>query len=239
MSIPRYSTISVESPIARAKLQCRCSNTTEWDSYFEIMIMEGMGSLNVLSQLIKKQCKITITDGTAEIPKGLVRFLAMRGHCRQWTEEELANNPMLTNFNNNIILYADTTFLSSCGCDVTGFQNWINNVQINGNYIHFNNHTSLESATIAFMGLNVDENGKPLIFERYERALAAYASWRYTQMYFEKFNQNIIDGYKQEWIAQASRIRGEDVANDFQNDKLGIAQAVSTLLTSPLVHIYP
>lgn len=202
--------------------------------------MEGMGSLNVLSTLGKHQCKFDITDNQIDLPAGFVRFLALRGQCNTWTEAELLNNPLLVQSQNSgIILYADTTFLTSCGCDTAGWNDWMNSIQINNGVMHFNGATEMTSATMAYMGLNVDENGNALIYERYERALASYASWKYTNMYFEKFNQYIIDGYKQEWMAQASRIKGEDVANDFQNDKFEISNAVSGLLTSKVVNILP
>lgn len=221
--IALYNEISVEEIISRAKIQCRCANSTEYDSYFEIVIMEGLGALKILSKSVKKQCDITITDGTAELPKDFVRFLAFKATCNSDT----------------LITYADTTFLESCGCGILGMQNWTDNVQINKGYIHFNNNTSLENGILAYIGLNVDKDGKALIYERYERALFNYACWQYTQMYFEKFNQYIIDGYHQQWVASASRLKGEDNANSFQNDKWEIGQMINTLRFNPNLDLLP
>lgn len=238
--IPTYAKISIEQVIARAKIACNCENSTEHDSFFNIMIMEAMGELKILSQLIKRQCRITITEGRADLPVGFVQFLAMRGHCRQWTEEELENNPMLTNSNyGNVILYCDTTFLNSCGCNTNGWNNWLPNVQINGNYIHFNDHTSLTHADLAFMGLDVDENGNQIILQRYEVATSLYATWKYAEKYPAKYTQYQIASYQQQWIAKAARLKGEDVATGFRNDKFQIGGVVNSLLTSPLVNIYP
>lgn len=243
MSIPLYNTVSIEDVITNIKLDCSLENTTQFDSYFEIKIKEGLGHLKVLSQTVKKQCKITFNDGTGSLPKDLVRFLALRAICHPITAAELANNPTLayTNnfFNGGIILYADTTFLSSCGCNINGWNDYRNNVQINNGFIHFNNHLTPDYGIMAYMGLNVDENGNALILERYERALTAYGSWRYKKKFFKQFNQYIIESDRAEWIAQASRIKGEDAATDFQNNKNDIQIAVSALLTSPIVNLFP
>ena len=242
-STPVYKTISVKDVISRAKIQLRLV-TSEFDEYLRIMLFEALNSLNAISQGEKKQCKLTFTDNTAELPKDLIKFIALRiGNA---SSNDPANDPIARQIFSQcqFAVYVDTPFLTTCGCDFGLFGNntlsYTNGFQINNGFIRFNFDASIveiQDATIAYMGLNVDDDGNSTIYERYERAVANYMCFMFTLSYSEKYNQYIIENYKQQWTYQAARIKGQDVARDFQNDKYEIGRMVRALIVSPRVQI--
>jgi hypothetical protein len=87
------------------------------------------------------------------------------------------------------------------------------------------------------MGLNTDADGNTLVYQRYERALAAYMCYKFLLSWVETTNQYVIDKYNQEWVNQRSKIIGQDVASDFQNNKFEINKYFNSLLVSRSVNI--
>lgn len=226
-----YNTIGIEQIIARAKAQLRLTNTSEYDDYFTMMSYEALGSLNALSQLTKKSCPLHFTDSVAELPKDFVRYLAVRIDVAPDTDAD----PISAQLNGcQSFLYADTNFLCDCDCDCTGVSQ--GGFQIQNGYIHLNSEIDVLSAHLAYLGLNVDENGKSVILEKYERALASYCCWKFTMSWNEQFNQYIIDEYKQEWMAQRGKIIGQDAAQSFQNAKREIQDIWKAMLVSKSVN---
>src|SRR3990167_6941740 len=214
---PTYSQISVEEVIARTKMQLRVGDSS-YDDFFSVMIYEALNSLNALSQLTKKQCCLTFEGSTAKLPSDYVRSLALRLDTANDTTNDPIQNQLLNGC--QMYLYADLNFLKSCGCDANGALNWDRGgFQISGGYVHLNSEVEVLEATLAYMGLALDKDGRKLIEERYERALASYCCWKFTTAWNERYNQYIINEYKQEWMAQKSKMIGIDVAQDFQRNK--------------------
>lgn len=239
---PRYSEITVDEVVARAKMQLRLTSTNEHDLFLEALAYEALDSLNALSQLIKKQCEITFTNNTSKLPKDFIKLLLLRiNKCECNDTNDPINNQLFNNC--SVALYVDTKFLNSCGCDSLGLNNLTpfgRGFQINNGFIHFNfssDLTEIQTATLAYMGVNTDKDGKSLIYQKYERAISAYLCFKFTLAWAENFNQYIIDKYNQEWVNQRSKIIGQDVANDFQNNKMEINKYFSSLLVSRTVNI--
>jgi hypothetical protein len=234
--LPANNIISVEEVIARCKVGLRIQDTSEWDSFLEILIREGLGSLNCINQLQKKQCTMTLEDGKIKLPKDLVRFLALRPKSWLPSTEE---NPITSNFPGNCgrFIYADTTFLDSCGCDNLGFRNFNSGFQINNGFIHFNSEVDIDEATIAYLGMWLDADGKPAIFERFERALTAYACWKFTRSWPEKYNQYIMSSYQTEWVNQREKLKGMAVKDEFEQNRVFITGMMRSLIVSSTVNI--
>lgn len=235
----RYSTISIEQVISRIKLKLRLQNTTEFDDMFETLICEGLDSLNASSQQGKFECEVEVCGQTAKLPKGLIRFLAAQLPC----DASVTNNPIndqTINLQRQIpMIYADLTFLNQCGCNVTGWRPFTNTIQINNGHIHFNMDLGVDKIVIAWLGLKVDEFGNSVIFQRYERALTNYACAEYADSFKENFTEGQIQRYYATWVAQKSKIEGEDRMNDFQNDRVEISFLMSRLLVSRSTLLYP
>ena len=230
-----FSTIGLEDVISRAKIQLRLGNTTEYDDFFSICSYEALDSLNALSQLIKKQCPLTFEGSTAELPKDFVRYLALKLEIADSDTNDPINNQLLNGC--QMFLYADTNFLNNCGCDTNNALDWNRGgFQINDGYIHLNSSSEVTEATLAYLGVNVDKDGKTKIYERYERGIAAYICYKFTLAWSENYNQYVINEYKQEWMAQRSKLIGQDVAQSFQNDKREIQNIWGSMLVSKAVN---
>jgi len=221
---PIYDTVSVESVIARCKLQLRLIDSSH-DNYLEMLIMESLDHLSAYSQLVKKQCVISVTDKTAKLPGGLVRFLGLRLCC---DETPQTNDPITDSLlkNQNLFFYADTKFLNQCDIDSAGFNNFADVFQINNGFIHFNQDLGITEAVIAYLSL---------IYQRYERALTNYACYMFTLAYSENYNQYIIEKYNQTWVEQKHFLRGQDNMNDFLNNKREIGNLMTALKVSKTV----
>jgi len=232
---PRYESVSIDEIISRAKVQLRLTHTSDYDSYLEMMVMEGFGSLGAYSQMVKKRCQITVTQGTAKLPSDFIKLIGIRANIVEST-----NDPIQGEFNQcNYFLYADTRFLSTCGCDVSIFNGVQNGgYQIVNGYIHFNAGDSIviSDCQLAYYGMGIDEKGRALIYSRYERALSSYACYMFTMAYSEKYNQYIIENYKQQWQLQRSKVRGEDMADNFRNEKRQIMDIWNSLVTSKTIN---
>lgn len=229
--IPVNSIVSVEDVISRIKFDLRLSDTTEHDLGFEILIREGLGSLNCLTQLEKKQCNLEVNDCNVALPDDLVNFIALRP--KTWVStDDATSKPLCGNF-----IYANTQFLNNCGCSLVGLSNFSESFQLNKGYIHFNDDNSaISEVTIAYEGLWKDKEGKRVIFERFERALTAYACWKFTRSWNEKYPQHITESYHQEWVLQKDYLKGQDVARDFQNNRREISELMRAWIVSAAVN---
>lgn len=235
--IPQNSLVSIDDILSRTKADLRLMDTTEHDGYLEILVREALGSMNAISQLQKKQCTLTVEDAKIKLPKDLVRFLALRP--KSWLPST-DTNPITSNFPGNCgrFIYADTTFLDSCGCDNFGFRNFNSGFQINNGFIHFNSEVDIDEATIAYLGMWLDKEGKPAIFERFERALSAYACWKFTRSWTEKYNQYVQESYRMEWVNQREFLKGLAVKDEFEQNKVYITGMMRSLIVSSVANIY-
>ena len=229
-----YNTISISDVISRAKMSLRL-NTSENDLFLEVLGREALGSLSALSQLSKKQCCLTFEGQSAKLPDDFVRYLAFKVDI----ENTATNNPITDQILNGcqMFLYADANFLEECGCNSNGALGWTTGgFQITDGYLHFNSSNTIASNTLAYMGLNLDDKGKPVVYERYERAVAAYMCYKYAMSFSEDFNQYVINEYKKEWTAQKSLMVGRDAARSFQNEKREIQNMWNAMLVSRIVN---
>lgn len=231
---PTFNTISLKEVVARAKMSLRIKDTSESDLFLEVLAREAIGSLNPLSQLIKKQCSLTVTGQSAELPKDFVRYLAFQVDIKNSTTDPITDQ-LLSGCQR--MLYADSAFLENCGCNADGALGWRQGgFQIRDGFIHFNAANTIVSNTLAYMGLNVDDKGDPVIYERFERAISAYMCFKYTLAFVEDFNQYVIESYKREWTAQKSRMEGEDVVSQFRDNKREIQSIWTAMLVSKSVN---
>lgn len=230
---PRYKEISVSEVISRVKVQLRQLDTSN-DSMLEMLIYEGLDSLDCSSQLVKKCSELEICDGVAKLPKDLVRFLGMRLPCDATT----TINPTTgqTTSNNQFFIYADTDFLHNI-CDTTNMSAFPNFFQINKNFIHFNSTVSFDEVVIAYLGLNTDEFGNTMIYQQYERALMAYACYMFLLSFKDEATNYQIDQYRKTWVEQRNKIIGENRMREFEQDKIEIAALMLSRLITPSIYL--
>jgi hypothetical protein len=238
---PRYEHIGIDQVISRAKVQLRLQNTSDYDSFLELMIFEAMGSLGVLSMLRKDECPLSITNGTAKLPDNFIKLIAITADINVDPD---SNDPITAQLSQcGLMLYADVPFMNSCGCNTDGgfafnaFNFPYQSYQINNGYVHVNNpHGTIVNAKIAYYGTNTDKDGRAIIFSRYERALFNYACWMYTLANPEGFNQYIIEKYESIWVAQKSMLRAQDVRFKFELEAREIQNILSAMVISKAVN---
>ena len=214
-----YDTVTLEQVINRAKDMCRIDNTDD-DANFYIWAEEAVRELDTLSFYVKDQCKVEIHDGKAALPKGMTKLLAVWfDDCR------------------GMPYYVNTKYLTLCGCEARYGNQLLPTMQINRGHFIFQNLPSTQAydpdtglllpnvyiyptvANIAYMSYNLDENGVPVIYQTYERAVWNYCCAMYKQMMGQDFSINL-----RQWIASKNKIVSGDQQAQFQLTKRQVAQ---------------
>ena len=229
-----YATISMADIVFQAKNELDLENMSQWDLFFMTEGEEALRHLNCQSLVVKKQEIIEICEGQTPLPCGLYKFLGLRfydqrnGACQK-------------------VVYADTMFLNSCGCSQWGFPSgetsWFTKeyfaaMQIQGGKMVFVNGHQFDHATIAYLGFNVDADGKFVIYENYVRAIKAYLKYRFLQkrpMHFGNFTPQLRNEARMEWEAQKRWSKGEDNTMNADYYRREIMAAMTALIVSPTI----
>lgn len=233
-SIGAFSTITSDQVISSVKMNLRIE-TSDDDMFFDRLVNEGVRHLDALSIFVKKECKLKVNDRKAKLPNGFHKLIGLRGACnQQWTN----------------LIYVDSAFLNSCGCDCdddASISSLSGSFQIQNGYIYITNTRNLvnpntlsdddcdcaddlEWLSIAYWGLNVDEYGVFVVREDYERALVAYCCWKYCQQNFDKYPNNLAKDYEAEWKAQKRWVKSSDVVEKFRLTKREFASIMNSIV---------
>jgi hypothetical protein len=231
----RYSTISIDQVISRAKMQLKLNDGSEED-FLEVLGNEALNNLDCLSLMKKQQKTLCISDCKAKLPCGYYKMLGLRFICSDIVDPE--NNTIRNNWNN--FLYIDKNFLRDCGCEVNEnstlpYRDYQQTFQIVDGWIYFNSYIDAEEVEIAYMGMNVDETGRLLIYEDYERAIVNYICWQFALTNIQLFNQYQIEKYERTWKAQKAKVKADDSRNDFQNTKYQIRKIFNAVLVNGIL----
>ncbi len=238
-----YDVISLSAIVASAKIRLKIE-TTDGDNFLELMANEAIRHLDALSIFTKQICKIQITDNRSELPCGFNKLIGLR-----------VSSPTLNGDTCHSLIYANLPFLTECGCDadnqwfVSGFgafeiadgQIWYHSIASSYQYIDSSGvtqtvYTTPTEATIAFTGLNVNEQGEMICYARYERAIAAYLCYRYAEQNFNEYPAAIREGFKEEWKAQKKWIKSTDFQDNFRMERPQIAAVVNSLISDKTMY---
>ena len=241
-----YSTISMEQVISSVKMNLRIESGDD-DLYIFRFANEGARHFDSLDTFIKRNCTLDINDGKAKLPNGFHQLLAMRPHGT---------------FQDSNLIYVDQPWLTGQGINSNGYFNGAGAFQINDGYIYFtlgtmaDNHgvnatgdypidifgnpvmdtTPLilaSSIEIAFIGMNVDDNGFIRVYSDMERGLIAYISYKYVITSTPgKFSPMQIADAKQEWIAQKHWYKSKVVQDKFRNTKRQVASLANAYIAN-------
>ncbi len=230
--------ISIEEVISRAKVRLKIGNTSEYDDYLEMSISEGLRHLDMLTLYVKKQTILEIQDSKAQLPCDFMKLLGMR-ILKTVLTTSFINGKMVSNVPIPIcspIFYVDKTFLNDCACNnIDGnniLQNFRDTMQIVNGYISFNSNSIDEGkVSIAYMGLNVDQQGKILIYPEYERALTYYAMSQFQEdILMDNRSIALADRNYQKFVAQKAWLKAGAWKDEFQRTKMEIASMVNALV---------
>lgn len=225
-----YATVTLDEIIQSAKGDLDIENTDLWDLKFNEWAEDALRSLNCQSMVVKGMECLDLEDCKTKLPCGFYKLLGLRfkkdGAC-------------------SLAVYADTAFLSECGCNVNsnyelGLYSYtnLNYFQINGGYIHFQNGIDFDQAVIAYLKFNVDSDGRIIIYEHYKRALTAYLRWKFMKKKSLIYTRAQAEDERREWIAQQAWIKGEDNSQDFNEYRMQIQEVWNSLVVSPVYNFY-
>lgn len=222
MNVGTYSYIPLSEAVEAAKEDLRIQGTTEHDAYLFRLADEALRHVGALKNYVKKVCTKDIEDGTVELPCGFMRLIGMRlsdsnGNC--------FNQP-----------YIDNDFLTSCGCNEFGSSSGLiyNQYEIQDGQIVFHDPTGLSAttATLAYLGRNVDPDGVMYMSDREERGVAAYLCYRFALAYPEGYTPLFVRENKGTWIMQKKYLRGMSQKERFEENKRQIASIFKAWIIS-------
>lgn len=214
----RYETISFDEVVAGCKMQLRITSTAEFDDFLHMYVNEGARHLHCLSLFNKEQCNLEIIDLKSKLPTGFQQLLGAR-----YSETRDGD----TTYQN--MLYIDKRYTDITTASTADYQDTF---QISKGYIQYNNDVNATEMTMAYLGLNTDEFGRLIVYSDYERALRAYACYKYALAFPEDFKESTTQRYENEWINQGKLIRSTDVQNDFKNRKYEMSKIFKAFLLS-------
>lgn len=228
------STISIDQVISSVQADLGIMGDNSFSVVIEKWINEAIRHTGTNQLFVKRPAILTLQDGRACLPVGFRRLLGIRAKAPYTittpggTEEtRIRYLPML---------YLDTPFLNECGVTVTetneqhgtGYRNYLSSFQIVGNDIVANgNVPDGTEIQISYLGFSVDEDCMLLIHSDFERALSAYARYKFWTAFPEKkpqFSMTLMQDAKREWINQKKWLKALATSEEFNNNKYIIRQ---------------
>lgn len=217
----RFNEATYDQAIAEAKMALNLENTTDYDGFLLLKMDECMRSFKDLATQELKTTVIPIDGGTGPLPCGFLRAMAL------WFSNEDGNCSLAPYVDRNIVHYCD------CGPDAN-IGNLARSYQITGNHIQFHNPTAVDAteASLAYLGMRLDENNQPIILESHLRAGIAYLKWRFKEkmgpaeknLGLRQVMRTEAMDSKREYMAQRRYVEGESRQRQWDEDKKSIAR---------------
>lgn len=191
-----------------ATLDVDCNKATLPDDYIEWICLNANGCTGGCS------CSagvININTGTANED---VNTFAMGGFCgcpQYW----VASQKVLTDF---------------CGAGLNSAWYYANYFAVQDGIISFPSNVVATQVTIYYKAWNQDTWGLMKIDSLYERALAAYACYKFLRAYPERDTGRRMNDFKQEWVDQKNFLKGDSQVRFFRQYKAQIASIINALM---------
>jgi hypothetical protein len=215
----RFEKIPYSQVIASAKMFLNLENSTDHDAFLLLMADEAMRQINDLSMFELRTSNIPLDSGTAPLPCGFMQVMAVwysgvNGAC-------------------TLAPYVARNIVSYCDCDISHCPSLGTSYQINGNHIVFHHPEAITATevSIAFLGMIVDDNNQPQMYERHERAVRAYLTWRYNNKLASAQDKPSIrqamkseaEMARREFVIQKKYLQGKAVVEGWKEDKKSIS----------------
>lgn len=198
MASGTFNYISFDYIVAEVKLELQLINGTAEDSLVKRLAKQVVSSLYTDDLIIKKETTLTSDDNVFELPTDFVSMTHVRSVAvTEAGNQESGNYPLIS---------ANAFFTGSPGG--TGDLVYTSFMQVVGNKLYFNAGSNISEIKIAYNGLNVDQNGFPLIPAAYERAIVSYCKWKYAQAFPREFDANLRNEFQSEYRVQYRTVKG-------------------------------
>jgi hypothetical protein len=230
------STITIDQVIASVQADLGIMGDNSYSIVIEKWINEGLRHTGTNQLFVKRPAILTLQDGRAELPVGFRKLLGIRAKAPYTittpggtAEQRIRYLPML---------YLDTNFINECGITVNdtevnsqqglGYRNYLSSYQIVGNEIVANG--TIPDGTeiqISYLGFSVDEDCMLIIRSDFERALSAYARYKFWTAFPERkpqFSMTLMQDAKREWSNQKKWLKALATSEEFNNNRYMIRQ---------------
>lgn len=230
-----FDFITDEYILAGVKDDLDLVDTTMYDFYLKDSINLGLKELKNVGLQIPCITQLEIVNLRAKLPKGFIRLLKRN----PIVYVDAAGKAINGTGNNEVTVIATTvggsnigqtsfpttspvfhysapqfvndTFFKESPYDVNfaigGSVNLVNG------WLYFSDDVISNFVKVSYLGANMDENGDLLIPSYCERALRAFAAYRFCRRFFEKYAA-VLPDYKREWSNAKRECRGYAVLPD-------------------------
>lgn len=237
MAYGHYDTITYDDVLASAKRRLKITNTTDHDTELEDYIQEAVGGMYNKASLIPASCVKEIDSNRIKLPRGFVHLIGARfiesvdSVDQEETVVSKAINYSATYVNYKWMLDCNVPSNLYSGCEnsdnyfkeVDGYLVWQYNVE-----------SSFNRVQIMFVSASKDEYGRPLLYERYIRAVRSYACGMFAQTYPDKYSSLFVQNEMATWRAQKNFIIGHENEKDWQDNKAEMQRILHTMFIDSL-----
>jgi hypothetical protein len=208
-TLGQYGTTPINEIRDMAKLILGRRGRNDVDDTIDAFIVQGLKKLKAPSNLVQKDCKITLTDQkTGKLPKGYSQLVGLRVPCELRSEQD--NNGLWVNY--DYYFYVDLPFIKSCGGQQEpDMYDYKRAFTIRNNYIYFYQEQGVDEVELSYLGANFDSDGFFLIYDKFAIALQFWASYMYALQNSKEYTQLQIGEFKSNWLAQKTMIIGDDL----------------------------
>lgn len=198
MASGTFDYISFDYIAAETKLELQLVNGTAEDSLIKRLAKQVVSSLYTDDLIIKKEITLTSDDNVFELPQDFISMTHPRSIAiTEADNQESGNYPLIS---------ANPFFTGTPGG--TGDLVYTSYMQVVGNKIYFNAGSNISQIKVAYNGLNLDQNGFPLIPAAYERCVVSYCKWKYAQAFPREFDANLRNEFQSEYRIQYRTVKG-------------------------------
>jgi hypothetical protein len=218
-STGRYRTVSALDAVSNAKEMLSIEMTNEYDTFLLKKVNEGLVHLRSNDQIGEYQKDFDIVDGKVCLPDGFDSLLGF---------VFLDENDCPVYFGGYGSRVDRTAFRASVPFVTWGFKVLPND----GGIILFDCPEKLPGDRVRIMweGRLTDDCGIALMHEIEERAAVAYACWRFSQKFPDKYPRDVRQEHKQDYANQKRFIQADAVYNAYRQNKGSIQRMMSAYL---------
>ncbi len=244
-----YNHISIDQIVASAKMRLRIGDSGEDDIFLERYANEGARHFDSLSTFVKRQCDLELVNGKAKLPNGFYQMLAVgscdavTGFVNYWYVDQPFLETCGVDMQGNFIAAGGLFQIQDGYIYVTVGANYSNNhgtsvlgtsgsTTTNASSVASGPVFITNNIKIAFIGMNVDDNGMMVVYSDMERGLVAYCVWMYMlDSPAGKYTPQQISANEQIWINQKKWYKSIQFQNNFRNNKRAIASVTNAWIS--------
>jgi hypothetical protein len=223
-----YSTIPISYARDGAKAILGLRETNEHDELIDYHIVQGIKRMKCPSVLLKFNTVIDVCDQRATLPCNFYKMIAMRVlRCDnqdvnqyQWDYGQL-------------FFYNDKPFFEGFGVENPKGLPFSNSIQIQNNEIIFNLKQDITQVEISYIGINTDEDGNRVIYEKYQVAIERYAASQMALSNPQKWTTLQYSQWHGDYLAEKNFNLAEERKLEFDLEKYQIRSIIRDWYYAP------